>query len=189
MTVVNFSEAAELMLSDMQKLMTLDPRSMTAMVSEAIIDTKPKPPEHEGIGNLDYADQVVDFQVMRPITLLPISQDQKAKLNLANGRGPSGELEEPYLVLLSERVAEQSIIITFELLDSEVKETTYIVMESTSIGRNAKGGSIYQLIPYRDADEDLEAEVDAHVATITGEPVSIAQPEPIKGNEFTWGAP
>jgi len=183
---VNRTAMAERMLADMQKLLAVHPRAVPVLCSRAIFDDKPKSPDDSGVGNLDYNDQAVDFDVPAQIKMLEITQDQKAKLQLSSGTGLSGEMDEPLLVLLSEQVPEQSIVTVFELDGDDVKEQIFIVMESQGIGRNSKGGAIYQLIPYRDTNEALEQVIDQEIEQITGDPV-VDVVEPVSGNGFVFG--
>ncbi len=183
---INRASMAEQTLSDMQKLMPMHPRTIDVVLLRAIFSSTADNPDDSGIGNLDFNEKTIDHEAAVTIKMLEIVQEQKAKLKLVTGIGISGELEEPILVLLSEKVAEQSIIIVYELDGENTIDSEYIVLESQAIGRDGKAGSIYQLIPYRDANEEVEEMIEQEIEKITGDPPQV-EVEPVTDNGFTWG--
>lgn len=182
MEPVNRGIIADQVLADIQKIIKVHPSAFDVILCEAIL-TKPT---NEGVGDLDYENQEIDWSDPVTIKCIEVTKEMAPQVMRNHGIGPTGEYEEPLLVLLEKTVAEQSLVITIELDgEGKVQEKVMSIIEATGIGRDGRGGSIYKLIPFRGEDDEVTQEIEDQKEIITGEP---AVPPVVDNSEYVWGS-
>lgn len=181
MQPVNRGVIADQVLADMQRIIKVHPSAIDVILCESVLVTN----KTSGAESLDYEDQDIDWKEPVTIKAIEVTKEMAPQVMKNLGIGPSGEYDEPILMLLEKTAPEQSLILTMELnADGQIAEKVMSIIEATGIGRDGRGGSIYQLVPFRGADDDVAQEIEEQKELITGEP---SVPPLVDTDEYVWG--
>lgn len=167
---INLTPVQQLAFANQVKLLAQDPAAFEVILLKAILDSSQN--EGDDFANQDHEEQVTSFEVPVLVKAKILKDPTVGSGMRHDGDGTDLQQAEPTILMIGsgDPVPDGSIVIMYETLSGENKETKLYIEQPLPLGRKGSGGVKYVCRPLYSAIEELD------------EPIEDLEPD----NEFVW---